>query len=453
MTRTAEMFRTGWRRALGVAAGAVLVAGLVLASPPCVYAQGSQQGRPPALMAPFGRPALDQPRRDWLEFLGGWVAAARGHRVGVQDARVEWAASLSSADLAGLRVDLAALRERLLRAEKRRAAGDLSRLEFSYGKRTVSIADVERALQITGDWRDGFNALLKLGAGLHSDVVTLAPAALSSADAGEGTVLILDGRQVGSDNSGVHWQLARGLLDLLIPSPLEHADVHQWYVAVGNWLRREYSYAHQRTHLERARVLYPSDAQILFLSGCVHEGLAAARIQGFLKLAPPGAFSIRSADRELADAEHFLRRAVELAPGHAEAAIRLGRVLVLRQHAGEAADVLARALALQPSNTLAYFGQLFLGDAEQALDHRAAAQSAYERAAELQPAAQSPHLALALLARRQADRPAAIEAIERMFSQTRLRFDPWWEYFGGTEDHADALLDAVRNALSPEGRQ
>jgi tetratricopeptide (TPR) repeat protein len=162
---------------------------------------------------------------------------------------------------------------------------------------------------------------------------------------------------------------------------------------------------------------------------------------------------VSSTPGELAEAERFLRRAVEFAPDWAEARLRLGRVLGLRERHVDATTELSRALVLTDEPTLRYFGALFLGDAEQALGHREPAQLAYEQALAQFPEAQSPHLALAQLARRYADRPMAIAAIERLFDRSgraHLAFDPWWEYDAGTIAAYGELLRAVREAFLGE---
>ena len=84
----------------------------------------------------------------------------------------------------------------------------------------------------------------------------------------------------------------------------------------------------------------------------------------------------------------------------------------------------------------------------EALGNRDAARAAYERAAELSPKAQSPLLALSQLARRYGDRPAALRAMERLFTlpddDRSEHDDPWWWYYVAQARDADDLLDAMR---------
>jgi hypothetical protein len=89
---------------------------------------------------------------------------------------------------------------------------------------------------------------------------------------------------------------------------------------------------------------------------------------------------------------------------------------------------------------LAYFGHLFLADTEQARGHDDVARESALRAASLFPRAQSPHLALAYLARRRGDRKAAERALEAVLSLSERGDDPWWDYNVSHARDAKALL-------------
>ena len=166
---------------------------------------------------------------------------------------------------------------------------------------------------------------------------------------------------------------------------------------------------------------------------------------------------------ELRDAERFFRRAVELNPELAEAHLRLGRVLGVTGHPVEAAEHLRRALGLiaqadadADGPLLEYFGALFLGDAEEALDHVDAARTAYGRAAALYPLAQSPRLALSALERRSGNRDGALREIQRVFAlpvRKGVESDPWWTYHEATGRNADALLEELRRPFLPGGER
>ena len=94
---------------------------------------------------------------------------------------------------------------------------------------------------------------------------------------------------------------------------------------------------------------------------------------------------------------------------------------------------------------------------EEALGNRDAARAAYEQAAELFPKAQSPLLALSQLARRYGDRPAALRAMERLFTlpdeDRNEHDDPWWWYYVAQARDADDLLEAMRQPFLSERLQ
>jgi tetratricopeptide (TPR) repeat protein len=103
----------------------------------------------------------------------------------------------------------------------------------------------------------------------------------------------------------------------------------------------------------------------------------------------------------------------------------------LGRHA-PAAEHLRRAIAEGATGELLYLAHLFLGRAEEAAGHPDPARSAFARASELYPNAQSPRLALSQLARRAGNRQAAqreLQALAALPDDERRREDPWWFYF------------------------
>jgi tetratricopeptide (TPR) repeat protein len=214
---------------------------------------------------------------------------------------------------------------------------------------------------------------------------------------------------------------------------------------------------HDKAHLNRARQLFPSDPDILFLSATQCETYAGAPIQTAMRSArlPTGVTLDVGSDREeLREAEALFRRLLEIKPGHAEARLRYGRVLGELGKRQESAAELRRAVADLTDAPLRYYANLFLGAAEEALGDRDAARVAYEQAAEGFPMAQSPLLALSQLARRSGDRRGALRAIDRLFAlapeDRGERDDPWWWYYVAQARDADALLEAMRQPFVSE---
>jgi tetratricopeptide (TPR) repeat protein len=326
------------------------------------------------------------------------------------------------------------------------------------------LAALARAARLSGD----NNYILRRGALLHSDVAMLAPTAIaapvsppSSAGPQRFRMEISDGREVDFYQSAVHWEIARMLLDFVRPRDSDRAApgrdemVRQWYRATAAWMQLRED--HDRLHLDRARDLFPSDPDILFLSGCQRETFAGPPIQTAVRSAvlPTGVTMDVGSDRsELRQAETLFRRTLEIKPGHAEARMRYGRVLGgLGRHA-EAAVELRRAVEALTETQLLYYAALFLGAEEGALGNREAARAAYERAAELSPKAQSPLLAISQLARRFGDRPAALRAMDRLFAlpvdDRNEHDDPWWSYYVAQARYADDLLETMQQPFRSE---
>jgi tetratricopeptide (TPR) repeat protein len=312
------------------------------------------------------------------------------------------------------------------------------------------LAERARASRLAGD----DNYVLRRGALLHTDVAmsrhhgqqpidTTPPP-----DPTQVTLWFSDGRNTDLDQSASHWELARWLLDRILPKPGRDPMVRSWYRATTAWMQdREY---HDLAHLRQARTVFPDDADILFLSGCAHETFASPATQAAVRGAQmPFGFTLEigSERAELREAERLLRRALRENAGLIEAQLRLGRVLFLRGRHAEAAGELRQAAAGVEEDLLRYFGALFLGAAEEALGHDQQAAASYARAAELYPTAQSPHLALSALARRRGDRTSALIALQRTFDLSKTgseRQDPWWTYHLAQGRNAEALLDELR---------
>jgi len=326
----------------------------------------------------------------------------------------------------------------------------------------LRLASLSSAARAGGD---GDNFILRRGALLHGDVAMLVmrtavePVSASrSLGPQRFRMQLSDGHQTDFGQQAVHWEIARMVLDHVKRGSADAAPgpddmVRQWYRATGAWMQAVEE--HDTAHLNRARAMFPADADILFLSGTQREAYAAPRIQIGMRsavLADGVAFDIASAPLELRQAERFFRRALETRPDHVEARLRLGRVLgLLGQHA-DAARELRQVVGSVDDDVLRYYGELFLGAEEEALSRFDAALAAYQRAAALYPAAQSPWLALSSLGRRRGDRAEAQRALQHLFDlPSRARDDdPWWTYYVAQARDVDALLDTLRRPFLAE---
>jgi tetratricopeptide (TPR) repeat protein len=325
------------------------------------------------------------------------------------------------------------------------------------------IATLARTARLRGE----DNYVIRRGAILHSDVAMLAPRTMNApGDVHPGgpqrlRMEISDGQEVDLHQSAVHWEVARMLLDLVVPKGETHPApgrddmVRRWYRATASWM--QWREDHDKAHLNRARQLFPSDPDILFLSATQRETYAGAPIQTAVRSAvlPTGVtMDVGSAGTELREAEFLFRETLQIKPDFAEARLRYGRVLgALGKHA-EAAAALRRALGDLAEPQMLYYAELFLGGEEEALGNRDAARVAYEQAAEQFPRAQSPLLALSQLARRYGDRGGALRAIERLFAlpaeDREPNDDPWWWYYVAQARDADDLITAMHQPFLAE---
>ena len=156
----------------------------------------------------------------------------------------------------------------------------------------------------------------------------------------------------------------------------------------------------------------------------------------------------RGAKPYLDEAEDLYRRAVKEEPavrgGPRTPRVRAGPA---RAAPLAAAEELRLAASSAQGSPLRYYAEMFLGHAEESLGDHAAARDRYERAATLYPQAQSPLLALALLARQSGDRAGAQHAMRQVLAlprRPRAESDPWWRYYRWQNASSEGRFAALR---------
>jgi tetratricopeptide (TPR) repeat protein len=307
------------------------------------------------------------------------------------------------------------------------------------------------------------NRLVKRGALLHTDIALLVPSVADrfrdgAAEAGlflpgRTGILFQDGRLEGRSIGGAHWDVARLLIDQVVPAPSSDATARQWYQAVAMVFESRTLWSESVPHLERGRQIFSRDPSILAASGRVHEAFAAPRVQSFAQAASqPGhpATEVGSVRSNLRRAEDFFRRAVDIDGTFAEARVHLGRVVGLEGRHEEAATELRKATTLASDSLTRYYAWLFLGAEEQSLQHGDRARESFDSAAALFPRAQSPRLALSQLARRHGDRAGALRAIQRVLTlpaDDGRHDDPWWTYLEDPAGKAESMMSEARALL------
>ena len=315
-------------------------------------------------------------------------------------------------------------------------------------------------LVAAGRQRGDDNFVFRRGALLHADIEMLLPQPVEPMGPnglpGPQRIHIqtTDGVAMNMGQLAPHWELARMLLDHVRPERVAHPApglddmVRLWYRATAAWMQAHEQ--HDTDHLDRARAIFPKDADILFLSACQHETYAGAPIQTATRGMPAVTgmrFDVLSERPELQQAESLFRRALAARPAMAEARLRYGRVLFLLERYPEAVAELRQALTSIEEVEQRYYAELFLGAAEAARRNFDSARDAYRRAAQLYPTAQSPRMGLSELARRLGDRGVALREMQPIFQQPAddaERDDPWWRYYVVQARNADDLLEALR---------
>jgi tetratricopeptide (TPR) repeat protein len=477
-----------------------------LCAPGAVAASGRQLRAPASGLQ---LPVVGTVAEGRLERLAEWLKAVARHAPGEDDAPLQQTAGLANADLKDLWVDANVLvqitRSDAIRSMTGKRAVDRFSVRSEGQKTATTIRytprqmhrmtvlacaaggllldppcmSIDAATDLDADLRQiatlartarshgEDNYLVRRAAILHSDVAMLAPQTMNApGEVSPGGLQrfrmeISDGREIDLHQSAVHWEVARMLLDLVVPKGDTHPApgrddmVRAWYRATASWMQLRED--HDKLHLDRARALFPGDADILFLSGCQRETYAAPPIQTAVRSAvlPSGVtLDVESERIEWREAEGLFHRALEIKPDFAEARLRHGRVLGALGRHGEAVAELRRALGDLADPQLLYYAELFLGAEEEALGNRDAARVAYEQAAEHFPHAQSPPLALSQLARRYGDRGGALRAIERLFAlpadERDPTDDPWWWYFVAQARDADDLIAAMHRPFLAE---
>ena len=311
---------------------------------------------------------------------------------------------------------------------------------------------------------------VKRAALLHTDIALLTRAAdkyvLPTASQ-RGTALD-DGQHLGTGSWTFHWDIARQILDAVRSDPRSAADVRDWYVVTAAWLQERFDYAELLPHLTYGREIFPKDPVIALYLGSVHESLAEPRIQLSIDRSETTAgsgqlhrggdwesvgaiargYAIDTADGERIRAERLLRAALRLDPSLAEARVRLGRVLGLRNRHADALDELQQ-VASSPSASLRlrFLAHLFSGQSLQSTGRRSDAIRAFTAAAELYPDVQSSRLARSQAIRDAGHLTKSVEILTTLQGPNSSGFqDPWHVYHYTHEPDAKALLVQFRQS-------
>jgi hypothetical protein len=410
-------------------AAAALVVLLASGSPAGLAHASSQDPNPP----------------QWFLSMLTWLAAVNTHEPGQADAALGAAVTPQLVEFEAILTEVLALGDRLVSGGGRKPIEYRGR--FFQDAELRSLMGIRKGEPVVA----GVNRLLRRAAVFHLDAAMLG----GGEGTGRSSYIIRDGQQRRRSTSTVHWQFGRELIDRLQPDPARDPFARAWYLASAARLQSLLMVSEADDHLSRARQIFPNDADVLFRGACALETLTAPSLLAalgpdMLLLRSPGAsrmVATRPSVRSLLDrAEQLFRRALRHDPSLAEARVRLARLIGAKGERGEANDLLMQALAARPADDVRYLALMLLGDAQMAVGRRAEARARYEEAADLYPTAQSPLLALGLLARDGGDRETAAKTLERLSRlppEPEKRIDPTWVYYTMQGRDADRRLQQV----------
>src|SRR5580765_4129436 len=275
------------------------IARLVLAVAACI-AIGPLNARAQLATLP-SQPANRRLSRS--EHLREWLQAIEHHQPGRDDEALSVLDAWRPDDFQYLSIDvgtlLAVMKDPDLRTFYWKVEGRSSPLHVVYsGSDLKLILELAKAANARDENRYPLpvermarnrNHILKRAAILHAD---MAAAALlgnrktrSAPPDGlqEFTLGIPDGRSQGLVVDVGQWELARSMLDKVVPAAARDEFVRQWYEVTAAYLQ---SIGQQTPlHFNRGLRLFPDDAGLLFQAGCMHETLAETRVQEAMQTA------------------------------------------------------------------------------------------------------------------------------------------------------------------------
>jgi hypothetical protein len=385
----------------------------------------------------------------WLSRLSSYLEAVDEHKPGTVDMAARLTGFLTEEDLYELRADFL----NLVALCKRELGRSVRSPSIVYRDTPIPFPDLRSMLRLTdGEATSGnANRVLLRAAVLHADIgVLVAPFLPRGVGCTtRGSVLVQDGNSVGMGCVSIHWIMGRGLLDAVRPDPGRNDIVRLWYQASITHLLENGNYANADAHIAHAQVLFPDDPVVLFEHGYYHEGYAAPAVQS---AALESGADRRGAKIHLEEALDRYRKALQANPHFVEARVHRGMVLLQLSHPGEAVEQLRQAAAEAQGPRLRYYAELFLARAEEASGNVSAAREHFQRASEIYPQAQSPHLSLTLLARERGDRIGAREAMQKVLAlphTDRANTDPWWDYYRWQNQGATDLFARLYALLQP----
>lgn len=233
---------------------------------------------------------------------------------------------------------------------------------------------------------------------------------------------------------GAHLAAARRMADIDKGTLVGREFRREWLLVVTWFFQSELDLPSARQWLDVLLADYPTDSDARVASGSYFESVAWN--------------DGRQDQLDQAVAEY--RRVPETSPASQQARVRLGRSLLALHRPSQALQVLDAERRRPGDDEWRYLAWLFSAAAESSTKQYAAAVGAYERAAELLPACQTPLIGLGAVLRAQGRVNEAIAAVSRSTTMDIAHCDdPWWHYrFGQTPERRARLLLTLRNQVT-----
>jgi VWFA-related protein len=293
---------------------------------------------------------------------------------------------------------------------------------------------------------------------------------------------------LGRSDAMVRLAWTRRLLSVAKPERLPQRFVERWYIAIAGHLQGQFELMEAMLHVEDAVRRFPGDAEILAVAGMFYELVASpsvdlptraaagrtesvqmtsgetSRVSGGaggpqraaaspLMAAPP-ASDARYERLEAAKqtgfgrAEELYRKAIAANAGHAEAHLRLGRVLSLTSRSDAALSELQVAAGSRDPR-VHYLASMFQGGVQETATRLDVAVACYEEALRTCPSCLSAGLALSHAQRRSGDPDLAARTLDAATSRdaTAAFDDYWWHYPLGALWQRDRLMRDLRGGL------
>jgi tetratricopeptide (TPR) repeat protein len=273
------------------------------------------------------------------------------------------------------------------------------------------------------------------------------------------------------DGVDVHRQIVRDLLARMREATAMRASVDAAGVAALETVRRrgqllfiwgmQGQLDHGMVESELTRMLResPDDPELLLANAWLSEFRARPQVlremyrQRTGSAMPPGdreSWLRREQGQKLSEAERRYRQVLAADPKNAEAQLRLGRVITLTGHAGEARQALTRSRELTEDRRLRYLSLLFEADARERAGDAGGARDSYGAALRIWPTGQSARLGLSRLRLLERDYAGARELLPRQASGalgSGEPGDPWAWYQYGQWWRVASAFDAMKAEL------